>query len=147
MSTENRAQSKANKSTAFFCFRLLLLCFRLLFFALPLLCKYKSNENVNVKKKTRKEKTLTRYGGGGLFFEHHFCGYPQHGHLRGFAKLIAAGQTIFVASRKWFSPHVLLGSTKRFAIFYPRKKSAGGLTSGAIWHIIMASCFSALLLC
>jgi hypothetical protein len=56
--------------------------------------------------------------GGGLFFHPApFCGHPQHGHLRGFAKLIAAGQTIFVVSRKWFSLPVLLGSTKRFAIF------------------------------
>lgn len=61
------------------------------------------------------------------FFEHHFCGYPQHGHLRGFAKLIATRQTIFVVSRKWFSPHVLLGSTKRFAIFAQQKNQQGGL--------------------
>ena len=76
-----------------------------------------------------------------------FCWHPQHGHLRGFAKLIAAGQTIFVASREWFSPHVLLGSTKRLAIFAQQKNQQGGLTSGAIWHIIIATCCSALLLC
>lgn len=42
---------------------------------------------------------------------------------------------------------LLLGSTKRLAIFAQQKNQQGGLTSGAIWHIIMASCFSALLLC
>lgn len=52
---------------------------------------------------------------------------PQHGHLRGFAKLIATGQTIFAASRKWFSPPILSGSAKCFAIFDQQKKSAGGL--------------------
>lgn len=33
------------------------------------------------------------------------------------------------------------------AIFAQQKNQQGGLTSGTIWHIIMASCFSALLLC
>lgn len=71
--------------------------------------------------------------GGGLFYPAPFCWHPQHGHLRSFAKLIVTGQTIFVVSRKWFS-----------LPFLPNKKiSRGGLTSGAIWHIIMASCFSA----
>jgi hypothetical protein len=55
------------------------------------------------------------------FFIQHLSAHPQHGHLRSFTKLIAAGQTIFVVSRKWFSPHVLLGSTKRFAIFAQQK--------------------------
>jgi hypothetical protein len=82
-----------------------------------------------------------------FFYPAPFCGHPQHGHLRSFTKLIAAGQTIFVVSRKWFSLPVLLGSTKRLAIFAQQKNQQGGLTSGAIWHIIMASCFSALLLC
>lgn len=62
-----------------------------------------------------------------FFYPAPFCGHPQHGHLRGFAKLIAAGQTIFAASRKWFSPPFLLGLTKRFAIFAQQKKSARGL--------------------
>lgn len=62
-----------------------------------------------------------------FFYPAPFCGHPQHGHLRGFAKLIATRQTIFATSRKWFSPHVLLGSTKRFAIFAQQKKLAGGL--------------------
>lgn len=62
-----------------------------------------------------------------FFYPAPFCGHPQHGHLRGCAKLIATRQTIFAASRKWFSPPFLLGSIKRFAIFYPRKKSARGL--------------------
>jgi hypothetical protein len=38
-----------------------------------------------------------------FFYPAPFCGHPQHGHLRAFAKLIATGQTIFAASRKWFS--------------------------------------------
>lgn len=63
--------------------------------------------------------------GGGLFFIQHLSAHPQHGHLRGFAKLIAAGQTIFVVSRKWFSLPVLLGSTKRLAIFAQQKISRG----------------------
>lgn len=62
-----------------------------------------------------------------FFYPAPFCGHPQHGHLRSFTKLIAAGQTIFVVSRKWFSLPVLLGSTKRLAIFAQQKKSAGGL--------------------
>lgn len=33
------------------------------------------------------------------------------------------------------------------AIFAQQKNQQGGLTSGAIWHIIMASCFFALILC
>lgn len=33
------------------------------------------------------------------------------------------------------------------AIFAQQKNQQEGLTSGAIWHIIMASCFFALLLC
>lgn len=89
-------------------------------------------------------------GGSGrwsFFYPAPFCWHPQHGHLRVFAKLIVTGQTIFVVSRKWFSSPVLLGSTKRFAIFAQQKNQQRGLTSGAIWHIIMASCFSALLLC
>ena len=56
-----------------------------------------------------------------------FCGHPQHGHLRGFAKLIVTGQTIFATSRKWFSLPVLLGSTKRLAIFAQQKNQQGGL--------------------
>jgi hypothetical protein len=83
----------------------------------------------------------------GFFYPAPFCGHPQHGHLRGFAKLIAAGQTIFAVSRKWFSPPFLLGLTKRFAIFAQQKNQQGGLTNGASWAIIMATCFFALLLC
>ena len=62
-----------------------------------------------------------------FFYPAPFCGHPQHGHLRGFAKLIATRQTIFVVSRKWFSLPVLLGSTKRLAIFAQQKKLAGEL--------------------
>lgn len=62
-----------------------------------------------------------------FFYPAPFCWHPQHGHLRGFAKLIVTGQTIFVVSRKWFSSPVLLGSTKRFAIFAQQKKLAEGL--------------------
>ena len=62
-----------------------------------------------------------------FFYPAPFCGHTQHGHLRSFAKLIATGQTIFAASRKWFSPPFLLGSTKRFAIFDQQKNQQGGL--------------------
>lgn len=50
------------------------------------------------------------------FFIQHLSAHPQHGRLRGFAKLIVTGQTIFVVSRKWFS-----------LPFLPNKKLAGGL--------------------
>lgn len=65
--------------------------------------------------------------GGSLFLSSTFLRASAAWHLRGFAKLIVTGQTIFVVSRKWFLPHVLLGSTKRFAIFCPTKKLAWGL--------------------
>lgn len=85
-------------------------------------------------------------GGGGLFLSSTFLQASaawsssrlreidshEAGHFRGVAQ---------------FSLPVLLGSTKRLAIFAQQKNQQGGLTSGAIWHIIMASCFSALLLC
>lgn len=82
--------------------------------------KKKRNKRNKIKKENNKRKNaLTRFfcGGGGLFFEHHFCGYPQHGHLRGFAQIIS-GQTIFVTSRKWCRNHFVdINKKQRSTVF------------------------------